>query len=52
MANISFKFPHQVTDTEQRDWLETAIAKGKPGPEFQAIRAHVPGVMASFEKAR
>ena len=52
MANISFKLPHEVTETEQRAWLETAIANGKPGPEFQAIRAHVPGVMASFTKTR
>lgn len=52
MANISFKFPHQLEDPEQREWLETAIANGKPGPEFQAIRAHVPGVMASFTKTR
>lgn len=52
MANISFKLPHEITETEQREWLETAIANGKPGPEFQAIRAHVPGVMASFTKTR
>ncbi len=28
------------------------MADGKPGPEFQSIRAHVPGVMASFTKSR
>lgn len=52
MANISFKFPHQIAESEPRAWLETAISQGKPGPEFQAIRAHVPGVMASFTKTR
>ena len=28
------------------------MAAGKPGPEFQSIRAHVPGVMQSFTKSR
>jgi alkylhydroperoxidase family enzyme len=52
MARISFKLPHDIEDPECRDWLETAIADGKPGPEFQAIRAHVPGVMRSFTESR
>jgi len=52
MANISFRLPQQVEDPECREWLETAIEKGKPGPEFQAIRAHVPGVMRSFTQSR
>lgn len=52
MANISFRLPHQIDDSECREWLETAIEKGKPGPEFQAIRAHVPGVMRSFTQTR
>jgi alkylhydroperoxidase family enzyme len=52
MANISFRLPHQVEDPENRQWLEAAIERGKPGPEFQAIRAHVPGVMRSFTKTR
>lgn len=52
MANISFKLPNEIEDPQAREWLETAIANGKPGPEFQSIRAHVPGVMASFTKTR
>ncbi len=52
MAHISFKFPSAIEDAECRAWLERAMERGKPGPEFQAIRAHVPGVMRSFTKTR
>ncbi|MDH4115903.1 MAG: hypothetical protein OEX04_05875 [Acidimicrobiia bacterium] len=52
MANISFKLPSELEDGECREWLEAAIAKGKPGPEFQSIRAHAPGVMRSFTMSR
>lgn len=52
MARISFKLPRHVEDPECRQWLEDAIAAGKPGPEFQSIRAHVPGVMRSFTESR
>lgn len=52
MARISFKLPSKVEDDECRGWLQKAIAKGKPGPEFQAIRAHAPGVMRSFTMSR
>ncbi len=52
MANISFKLPQDIEDPECREWLEAAIERGKPGPEFQAVRAHVPGVMRSFTKTR
>lgn len=52
MARISFKVPSQIDDPECRGWLEKAIAKGKPGPEFQSIRAHAPGVMKSFTMSR
>lgn len=52
MARISFRMPSDVEDSESRRWLETAIERGKPGPEFQAIRAHVPGVMRSFTMTR
>lgn len=52
MARISFKLPAQIDDAECRGWLETAIDRGKPGPEFQAIRAHAPGVMRSFTMSR
>jgi len=52
MANISFRLPLDIEDDELRSWLEDAMAKGKPGPEFQAIRAHTPGVMRSFTMSR
>jgi len=52
MARISFKLPSEIDDPECKEWLETAIAAGKPGPEFQSIRAHVPGVMRSFTMSR
>ena len=52
MANISYRLPNEIEDPQLREWLETAISKGKPGPEFQAIRAHAPGVMRSFTMSR
>ncbi|MGH8871365.1 MAG: carboxymuconolactone decarboxylase family protein [Acidimicrobiia bacterium] len=52
MARISFRLPHQIEDEQARHWLEMAIEAGKPGPEFQAIRAHQPGVMRSFTETR
>lgn len=52
MAQITFRFPDELDDEECRQWLEAAMAAGKPGPEFQAIRAHVPGVMRSFTMSR
>ncbi len=52
MANISFRLPAEIEEHDCRKWLEKAIAKGKPGPEFQAIRAHTPGVMRSFSQTR
>ena len=52
MARISFKLPSDVEDEQCREWLEKAIATGKPGPEFQAIRAHSRGVMQSFNRTR
>jgi alkylhydroperoxidase family enzyme len=44
--------PAEISDKECRGWLEKAIAAGKPGPEFQAIRAHSQGVMRSFTETR
>ncbi len=52
MANISYPLPSDIEDDECRDWLEKAMANGKPGPEFQSIRSHVPSVMRSFTKTR
>ncbi len=52
MARISFRLPSQIEDEDCRAWLEQAMADGKPGPEFQAIRAHATGVMRSFTETR
>ena len=52
MARISYRAPSDVDDPQCREWLETAMAAGKPGPEFQSIRSHVPGVMRSFTETR
>lgn len=52
MANISFRLPDDIDEDECREWLEKAMADGKPGPEFQSIRAHNPGVMRSFTMSR
>lgn len=52
MAHISYRTPAQIDDPQARAWLEKAIANGKPGPEFQSIRSHVPGVMKSFTETR
>lgn len=52
MARLSFRLPEQIDEPDCREFLETAIANGKPGPEFQAIRAHSPGVMRSFTRTR
>lgn len=52
MARISFRLPETIDETDCREFLETAMTHGKPGPEFQAIRAHVPGVMRSFTRTR
>jgi alkylhydroperoxidase family enzyme len=52
VPRISFVLPHQVEDPQCRAWLDEAIAAGKPGPEYQAIRAHAPGVMRSFTESR
>jgi alkylhydroperoxidase family enzyme len=52
MANISFKLPDEIEEHDCRQWMLDAMAAGKPGPEFQAIRAHVPGVMRSFTRTR
>ncbi len=52
VANISFRLPEDIAEEDCRRFLETAMENGKPGPEFQAIRAHVPGVMRSFTKTR
>lgn len=52
MAHIGFRAPREIDDPECRRWLEDAIDAGKPGPEYQSIRSHQPGVMRSFTKTR
>jgi alkylhydroperoxidase family enzyme len=52
MARLTYKIPAEIEDPEARGWLETSIQNGRPGPEIQSIRAHQPGVMASFTKTR
>jgi hypothetical protein len=52
MARISYVDPTTITDPQIREWLDEAIAAGRPGPENQAIRAHHPDVMRSFTLTR
>ena len=47
MAHISYRSPNEIEDQQCRQWLEHAMARGVPGPEYQAIRAHNPVVMRS-----
>lgn len=52
MARISYVDPASIADPQIREWLDEAIAAGRPGPENQAIRAHQPDVMRSFTLTR
>lgn len=52
MARISYVTPEEISNPECRQWLEDSIARGRPGPENQAIRAHQPDVMRSFTITR
>jgi alkylhydroperoxidase family enzyme len=52
VANLPYRLPAEITDPECAEWLEKAMANGKPGPEFQSIRSHAPGVMRSFTMSR
>ena len=52
MARISYIDPATITDPAVREWLDEAVAAGRPGPENQAIRAHQPDVMRSFTLTR
>lgn len=52
MAYLSYVHPAAVKDDQMRKWLEDSIRVGRPGPEIQAIRAHHPGVMRSFNLTR
>ena len=52
MARISYVDPDTIDDPQVREWLDEAVAGGRPGPENQAIRAHQPDVMRSFTLTR
>ncbi|HKU69460.1 MAG TPA: hypothetical protein VJQ51_01355 [Burkholderiales bacterium] len=52
MARISYIDPRTISDPQVREWLDEAVAAGRPGPENQAIRAHQPDVMRSFTLTR
>jgi hypothetical protein len=52
MARISYLGPNEISDPQCRKWLEQAMARGVPGPEYQAIRAHNPVVMRSATMLR
>ena len=52
MARISYIDPDTIKDAQIREWLDEAVAAGRPGPENQAIRAHQPDVMRSFTLTR
>ena len=52
MARISYVDPATIKDAQALQWLEEAVAEGRPGPENQAIRAHQPDVMRSFTLTR
>ena len=52
MARISYVNPATIGDPQVREWLDEAVAAGRPGPENQAIRAHPPDVMRSFTLTR
>ena len=52
MARLPYVDPDTITDPQVREWLDEAVAAGRPGPENQAIRAHQPDVMRSFTLTR
>ena len=52
MARISYVDPASIRDPQIVEWLDEAVAAGRPGPENQAIRAHQPDVMRSFTLTR
>jgi alkylhydroperoxidase family enzyme len=48
MARIAYPSPEQLARPEVADHLEVARARGAPRPESQAMRAHVPAILATF----
>lgn len=51
MARISYVDPDSVTDPELAGYLEDSRRYGTPRLESQAIRAHVPAVLRSFNQS-
>lgn len=52
MARISYLPLERLEDPEAAGYLRDSILQGTPGPEPQAIRAHVPAVLRSFTLTR
>lgn len=50
MARISYVDPDSITDPELRSYLDASLAHGTPRLESQAIRAHVPEVLRTFNQ--
>lgn len=48
MARIPYPGPEVLTSAEVAPHLEVARTRGAPRPESQAVRAHVPAVLATF----
>jgi alkylhydroperoxidase family enzyme len=51
MARISYVDPDSITDPELAGYLEDSRRYGTPRLESQAIRAHVPAVLRSFNQS-
>jgi hypothetical protein len=51
MPNIPYVDPDSITDPEIKAYLDRARREGKPRPESQAVRAHVPQVIRAFSQA-
>jgi hypothetical protein len=52
MPRISYFPIERLEDPEAAGYLRDSILHGWPGPEPQAIRAHVPGVLRTFTRTR
>lgn len=50
MARISYVDPDSITDPELRSYLDASLHHGTPRLESQAIRAHVPEVLRTFNQ--
>jgi AhpD family alkylhydroperoxidase len=50
MARISYVDPDSITDPELRSYLTASLEHGTPRLESQAIRAHVPELLRTFNQ--